>query len=53
MAKRRKKYQENEEIRRPESPEGLVNTAASNKAFAERLIGVYRLAKAGVKNGRR
>ncbi|MNN66985.1 hypothetical protein D3C81_1825900 [compost metagenome] len=51
--RKRKKCQEYEEIRRPESPEGLVNTAANNRAFAERLIGVYRLAKAGVKNGRR
>lgn len=52
MPKRRKKYQEKEEIRHPDSPEGLV-VAANNKAFAERLVGVYRLAKAGVKHGRR
>jgi hypothetical protein len=51
--RKRKKYQEKEEILHPDSPEGLVNTAANNKAFAERFIGVYRLAKAGVKNGRR
>lgn len=53
MTKRRKKYQEKEEIRHPDLPEGLVVTAANNRAFAERLIGVYRLAKSGVKNGRR
>lgn len=51
--RKRKKYQEKEEIRHPDSPEGLVNTAVNNRAFAERLIGVYRPAKAGVKNGRR
>ncbi|EPW5937350.1 hypothetical protein ACWNOO_002185 [Salmonella enterica subsp. enterica serovar Newport] len=49
MAKRSKKYQEKEEIRHPDSPEGLVVAAANNRAFAER----YRLAKAGVKHGRR
>lgn len=53
MTKRRKKYQEKEEIRHPDSPEGLVVAAANNRAFAERLVGVYRLAKAGVKHGRR
>ncbi|HDX2813592.1 TPA: hypothetical protein RN990_003462 [Escherichia coli] len=47
MTKRRKKYQEKED-----SPEGLVVAAANNRAFAERLVGVYRLAKAGVKHGR-
>lgn len=53
MPKRRKKYQEKEEIRHPDSPEGLVVAAANNKVFAERFVGVYRLAKAGVKHGRR
>ncbi|EPT4500849.1 CII family transcriptional regulator [Escherichia coli] len=53
LTKRRKKYQEKEEIRHPDSPEGLVVAAANNRAFAERLVGVYRLAKAGVKHGRR
>lgn len=53
MTKRRKKYQEKEEIRHPDSHEGLVVAAANNRAFAERLVGVYRLAKAGVKHGRR
>ncbi|EPC9763254.1 hypothetical protein ACR3YO_000586 [Escherichia coli] len=43
MTKRRKKYQEKEEIRHPDSPEGLVVAAANNRAFAERLVGVYRL----------
>ena len=37
----------------PDSPEGLVVAAANNRAFAERLVGVYRLAKVGVKHGRR
>ena len=54
MTKRRKKYQlRKEEIRHPDSPEGLVVAAANNRAFAERLVGVYRPAKAGVKHGRR
>ncbi|WP_235134926.1 hypothetical protein [Lelliottia amnigena] len=48
-----KKSQDKEAIRPPDSPEGLVVAAANNRAFAERFIGVYRLAKAGVKNGRR
>ena len=42
MTKRRKKYQEKEEIRHPDSHEGLVVAAANNRAFAERLVGVYR-----------
>lgn len=33
MTKRRKKYQEKEEIRHPDSPEGLVVAAANNRAF--------------------
>ncbi|MBS0895533.1 hypothetical protein JK211_16155 [Tatumella sp. JGM130] len=37
----------------PERPVSLVDVAAHNRAFAARLIGEYRLAKAGVKNGRR
>mgnify|MGYP000871624959 CR=1 FL=1 len=54
MAKR-KKYQEKEERRHPAEPEGLVVTASKNRAFAERLIGVIRLAliTSGVKHGRR
>ncbi len=32
---------------------GSLVAAANNRAFAERLVGVYRLAKAGVKHGRR
>ena len=44
---KRKKYQENEERRLQDSPDGLV--------VAERLVGVIHLALAtsGVKNGRR
>lgn len=52
--RKRRSYQEKEERRHPDSPDGLVVAASNNKPFAERLIGVYRLAKAGVKNdGRR
>jgi len=47
--RKRRNYQEKEERRYPDSPDGLVVAAANNKSFAERLIGVYRLAKAGVK----
>lgn len=52
---KRKKYQENEERRLQDSPYGLVVAASKNRAFAERLVGVNRLALAtsGVKNGRR
>lgn len=55
MAKSRMKHQENEERRHQGAPEGLVVTASKNKAFAERLIGVIRLAMAtsGVNRGRR
>lgn len=54
MAKNRRIYKTEEERRHPDSPDGLVYTAACNKPFAERLIGVFRLAKAGVKkDGRR
>ncbi|EJF31726.1 MULTISPECIES: hypothetical protein [Enterobacteriaceae] len=51
---KRRNYQEKEERRPPDSPDGLVVAAANNKPFAERFIGVFRLAKAGVKkDGRR
>ncbi|VAG78050.1 hypothetical protein [Enterobacter hormaechei] len=52
---KRKKYQENEERRLQDSPDGLVVAASKNRAFAERLVGVIHLALAtsGVKNGRR
>ena len=55
MTKRRKKCQEKEERRYPDSPDGLVVAAAKNQAFAERLVGVIRIAmaKSGGKNGRR
>ncbi len=55
MARKCKKHQEKEERRHPDSPEGLVVTASHNRAFAERLIGVIRLAIAssGGKHGRR
>lgn len=52
MRKRRIIKQE-EERRHPDSPDGLLMAAAVNKSFAERLIGVFRLAKAGVKDERR
>jgi len=51
--RKRRIFKAQEERRHQDSPDGLVVAAANNKAFAERLIGVYRLAKAGVKNGRR
>lgn len=51
---KRRNYQEKEERRQPDSPDGLVVAAANSKPFAERFIGVFRLAKAGVKkDGRR
>ncbi len=55
MTKARKKYQEKEERRHPDSPDGLIVAASKNQAFAERLVGVIRIAmaKSGVKNGRR
>lgn len=51
--RKRRIFKAQEERRHPDSPDGLVVAAANNKAFAERLIGVFRLAKAGVKNGSR
>ncbi|EOT7489908.1 hypothetical protein ACNSMP_000413 [Enterobacter hormaechei] len=55
MSKTRKKYQEKEERRHPDSPDGLVVAASKNQAFAERLVGVIKIAmaKSGVKHGRR
>jgi len=52
---KRKKYQENEERRHQDCPDGLVVAASKNRAFADRLVGVIRLAMAtsGVKHGRR
>lgn len=52
MQKSRKLKQE-EERRYPDSPDPNVMAAATNKPFAERFIGCFRLAKAGVKNGQR
>ncbi len=51
--RKRTYYQEKEERRHPDSPDGLVVAAANNKPFAERLIGCYRLAKAGAKKDER
>lgn len=55
MTKARKKYQEKEERRHPDSPDGLIVAASKNRSFAERFVGMARLAliSAGVKNGRR
>jgi len=47
--RKRRTYKQQEERQHPDSPDGLVYVAANNKPFAERLIGVFRLAKAGVK----
>lgn len=53
MAQKRRNINQQEGRKHPDSPDGLVFTAANNKAFAERLIGVFRLAKSGVrKDGR-
>ncbi len=38
MTKRRKKYQEKEEIRHPDSPEGLVVAAANNRRSQSALL---------------
>lgn len=48
MTKRRKKYQEKEEIRHPDSPEGLVVAAANNRAFAERLTVTNDVTASGI-----
>jgi hypothetical protein len=53
MARKRRNYKQEEERQHPDSPDGLVYTAACNKPFAERLIGVFRLAKTGVKKDER
>lgn len=55
MAKRRRKHQEIEERRHPDSPDGLVAAASRNRSFAERFVGTARLAliTAGLKNERR
>lgn len=47
--KNKRNYKQEEERQHPDSPDGLVYVAACNKPFAERIIGVFRLAKAGVK----
>jgi len=53
--KNRKKKAPIEERVHPDSPDGLVVAASKNRAFAERLIGVIRLAivASGGKHGRR
>lgn len=47
--RKRRNFKQEEERAHPDSPDGLVVAAVNNKPFAERLIGVFRLAKAGVK----
>ncbi|MEQ9888867.1 hypothetical protein ABRP55_20300 [Pectobacterium zantedeschiae] len=49
MARKRRFFKREEERTHPDSPDGLVVAAVNNKPFAERLIGVFRLAKSGVK----
>lgn len=44
-----RKLKHEEERRHPDSPDPIVMLAANNRPFAERFIGVFRLAKAGVK----
>lgn len=51
--KKRRNNNRKDERRYPDPPDGLVYLAATNKPFAERFIGVFSLAKAGVKNGQR
>lgn len=55
MSKNRKKREDFEDRPHRPEPEGLVVTASKNRAFAERLIGVIRLAMvtSGVKRERR
>lgn len=53
MPKKRRSINENEERRHPDSPGGLEFVAASNRAFAERIIGIIRLRLAEAKNGKR
>ncbi|WP_241624498.1 MULTISPECIES: hypothetical protein [Rosenbergiella] len=53
MTKKRSNFQQKEERYQPDRPVGLVDVAANNRAFAARLIGEFRLAKAGVKHGSR
>lgn len=48
MTKKRSNFQQKKERYQPDRPVGLVDVAASNRAFAARLIGEFRLAKAGV-----
>lgn len=48
MTKKRSNFQQKEERYQPDRPVGLVDVAANNRAFAARLIGEFRLAKAGV-----
>ncbi|MEX2986848.1 hypothetical protein [Serratia fonticola] len=53
MARKRRNFKQEEERRHPDCPDELVYLAANNKPFAERFIGVFRLAKAGVKKDER
>ncbi|MGL9721652.1 hypothetical protein [Symbiopectobacterium sp.] len=49
MARNSRNFKQEEEMAHPDSPDGLVVAAVNNKLFAEQLIGVFRLLKAGVK----
>ncbi|MDQ7209045.1 hypothetical protein [Serratia fonticola] len=53
MKKNNRYAKQEEERRHPDCPDELVYLAANNKPFAERFIGVFRLAKAGVKKDER
>ncbi|MCG8709236.1 hypothetical protein JHU04_002476 [Brenneria sp. 4F2] len=47
--RKRRKFNKEEERQHPDSPGGLEVVAAKNRPFAERFVGVFILAKAGVK----
>ncbi|MEM5590555.1 hypothetical protein AAHB58_25995 [Enterobacter hormaechei] len=55
MSKTRKKYQEKRNVAIQIHQMALVVAASKNRAFAERFVGMARLAliQAGVKHGRR
>lgn len=53
MARKNRYFKEKDEKQQPESPEGLVNTAAKNCSFAEKLVGIIKSRLKEANHGRR
>ncbi len=53
MSRNDRYFKEKDDKPQPESPEGLVYTAAKNRSFAEKLVGIIRTRLKEANHGRR